>query len=61
MNIVLIIGFSAAVLGMIAFFPQVLRSLKTKETKDVSLASFSIIAATNFLWTVYGLLKKMYP
>lgn len=61
MNFVSIVGFSAAALGMVAFFPQVLKVLKTKNTRDISLSSFSLVAATNFLWTVYGILRKDMP
>lgn len=61
MNLTLLIGFMAAALGMIAFFPQVYKSIKTKHTKDVSLPTFSIVAATNFLWFVYGILKHDIP
>ena len=61
MDFVSIVGFSAAALGMIAFLPQVLKVLKTKHTRDISLSSFSIVAATNFLWTVYGILRKDIP
>jgi len=53
MNIVSIIGFSAAALGTIAFLPQVVKAVKSKEAKDISLPTFLIVAATNFLWTVY--------
>ena len=61
MGIVSLVGYSAAALGIIAFLPQVVKSLKTRKTKDVSFASFSIVAATNFLWTVYGILRNDVP
>jgi len=46
---------------MIAFLPQVVKSLKTKKTRDVSFSSFSIVAVTNFLWTIYGVLRRDVP
>lgn len=61
MEIVSLIGYSAAALGVVAFLPQVIRSLKTRKTKDVSFASFSIVAATNFMWTAYGILRNDVP
>lgn len=61
MSFVSIIGFSAAALGTIAFLPQVIKAIKTKETKDISFPTFLIVAATNFLWTVYGLLRSDLP
>ena len=56
-----IIGFDAAALGTIAFLPQVVKVLMSKETKDISLPTFLIVAATNFLWTIYGILRKDVP
>ena len=61
MEITSLVGFAAAALGMIAFLPQVVKSLKTKKTRDVSFSSFSIVAVTNFLWTIYGVLRRDVP
>ncbi|OGD96568.1 hypothetical protein A3H87_02015 [Candidatus Curtissbacteria bacterium RIFCSPLOWO2_02_FULL_42_37] len=61
MSIMSIIGFDAAALGTIAFLPQVVKVLMSKETKDISLPTFLIVAATNFLWTIYGILRKDVP
>lgn len=61
MSITSIVGFTAATLGTIAFLPQVIKAVKSKETKDISLPTFLIVAATNFLWTVYGLFRRDLP
>ena len=61
MSFASIVGFAAATLGTIAFLPQVVKAVKTKETKDISLPTFLIVATTNFLWTVYGVFRKDLP
>lgn len=57
----LIIGILAGTLTTIAFIPQVVRVIKTKHTKDLSLTTFSVFAVGVFLWFIYGLLVKEIP
>lgn len=54
MSNVEIIGFVAGILVAISILPQVVKSWKTRSTKDVALA-WSIINLTGqILWIVYG-------
>ncbi len=50
------IGAIAAVLTTAAFVPQVLRTWRTRSTKDISLGMFVVYCAGIFLWLVYGLM-----
>ena len=61
MKIITILGLIAGTLTTISFIPQVIRSWKLKETKDISLWMYIILAAGIFLWAVYGLLIKDLP
>jgi MtN3 and saliva related transmembrane protein len=61
MDYVTIIGFTAATLTTIAFFPQVIKVWKTRETKDLSLVMFIILCTGVFLWIMYGILIKSLP
>jgi len=54
----LVIGFSAACLTMLAFIPQIFKSLKTKSVKDVSLLTLTQLFIGVGLWVVYGVGKK---
>ncbi len=54
-------GFAAAGLGIVMFMPQALRIWKTKDTKSISLISFSLFALASLLWTVYGVLMVAPP
>jgi len=53
-----IIGSTAAFLTMFAFFPQIIKSLKTKSVKDVSLITLLQLSLGVFLWIVYGVCLK---
>jgi MtN3 and saliva related transmembrane protein len=50
-----IIGLIAAVCTTFAFFPQVMKVWKTKQTKDLSLRMYSIMFIGIILWLVYGI------
>jgi MtN3 and saliva related transmembrane protein len=56
-----LIGFVAAVLTTTSLLPQVIKSLKMKETKDISLLMYVILATGMFLWMVYGFLLHNLP
>ena len=56
MDTATIIGFIAAALTTIAFIPQVIRTWKTRDARNLSLPTFIIFSAGIFLWLVYGIL-----
>ncbi|MBU6420788.1 MAG: SemiSWEET transporter [Gammaproteobacteria bacterium] len=56
MNIPRIIGLTAATLTTLAFIPQVWRTLKTHDTRGISLGMYAIYTVGIALWLVYGLL-----
>jgi MtN3 and saliva related transmembrane protein len=55
MDYVTVLGLAAAVLTVIAFFPQLMKTWKTKSTKDISLGMFSAFCVGVLLWFVYGI------
>jgi MtN3 and saliva related transmembrane protein len=57
----LVIGIAAGVLTTIAFLPQLIRAIKTKHTKDLSLGTFSLFGIGVFLWLVYGIMLSELP
>ncbi|MBU2578943.1 hypothetical protein KKA09_02395 [Patescibacteria group bacterium] len=54
MNNVEIIGFMAGMFIAISMFPQVIKSWKTKSTKDIALAWIIISFFGQILWIIYG-------
>ena len=61
MDYVNIIGFMAAIGTTAAVIPQVIQSLKTKSTRDISLGMYVIFSTGVFLWLLYGLFIHSYP
>jgi MtN3 and saliva related transmembrane protein len=55
------IGFIAAIMTSIAFLPQVIKTWKLKETRDISLLMFLILSAGIFLWIIYGIIIQDIP
>ena len=55
------IGLLAGLLCTVSFLPQVIKAFKTKQTKDLSLATFSIFSLGVSLWLIYGILIKQIP
>lgn len=56
-----IFGFLAAGIGIVMFMPQAIKVYKTKNTKGLSLFSFTLFAIASLLWTIYGLLLNALP
>ena len=56
-----VVGYAAATLSTIAFFPQVIQTLKTRKTKDISLAMYFIIVLASFCWIYYGISRNAPP
>jgi MtN3 and saliva related transmembrane protein len=61
MDYIEIIGLTAGAMGGISLFPQVLKVLKTKSTKDISREMFLLLTGSIFLWLVYGILLGNIP
>ena len=51
-----IVGMIAGALSCTTFLPQVIKTWKSKSTKDVSLTMFLIASLGTTLWLVYGIL-----
>ncbi|MDD4952867.1 MAG: SemiSWEET transporter [Desulfovibrionaceae bacterium] len=49
-------GIAAGTLTTVSFFPQVVKTWRSKEVKDISLAMYLILTSGILLWIVYGLL-----
>ncbi len=56
-----LVGYSAGFCTTVAFIPQVIRSVKTRSTKDISLLMLVLFATGLTLWTIYGLCEDRPP
>lgn len=61
MTSITIVGLVAAALTTVAFLPQVIHTLRTRSTHDISLRMYSLYTAGIFLWLVYGLFLRDIP
>jgi len=55
------LGFFAGALTVGSFFPQVLRTWRTRQTRDLSLAMFTLLVTSGALWALYGLIRRDWP
>jgi len=56
-----LIGLAAAFCTTVAFLPQVIKTWRTRSTKDISLTMFLVFTTGIFLWLVYGLIIRDVP
>jgi MtN3 and saliva related transmembrane protein len=56
-----ILGFVAGALTTVAFFAQVLKTARTRSTRDISLAMVTLTSTGLFLWFIYGLWLHALP
>jgi len=55
------IGYIAGVLIITSLVPQIIKSWKTKSTKDLSLTRYLIYVAGVIMWLVYGIVIENGP
>lgn len=56
-----IIGYCAAFLTTLAFVPQAVKTIKEKQTKDISLAMYVIFTCGIACWLAYGFMIDSMP
>ena len=55
------IGFAAAFCTTAAFVPQLVRILKLRSAREISLPTFLLFSVGVFLWLVYGIYTHSRP
>ena len=61
MSWITIMGLVAATLTTFAFIPQVIKTWRMKETRDISFLMYLIFTIGVSLWLGYGILIGDYP
>ena len=56
-----IIGYFAGTLTTVAYLAQVLRTLKHRRTKDISLGMYLMLCTGIGLWLAYGIFIHSWP
>jgi MtN3 and saliva related transmembrane protein len=60
-DLVQLIGFAAGSLTTFAYVPQVVRTWRTRSTKDLSLGMLVALCAGVSLWLTYGIALGAWP
>ncbi len=55
------IGYAAAICTTGAYFPQVVRVVRTRSTRDISLWMCLVLVTGVALWFAFGLMKGEWP
>jgi MtN3 and saliva related transmembrane protein len=61
MNLITVLGLVAGAFTTFAFLPQAIKTIKTKQTSDISLIMYIIINVGVMLWLTYGILRNDLP
>lgn len=56
-----IIGLLAGTCTTLSLLPQVIRTVRIRETKDISLSMYVILVTGMSLWIVYGIFIEALP
>ncbi|HKP15111.1 MAG TPA: SemiSWEET family transporter [Gemmatimonadaceae bacterium] len=55
------LGYAAGLITVASFLPQVVRAWRTRQTRDLSLASLALLITAGSLWVLYGALSRDWP
>ena len=50
-----IIGITAGILTLSTYIPQTIKTVRTKQTRDLSLGTYLMLVISAFFWVAYGL------
>ncbi len=60
-DLIIVLGLIAGALTTAAFLPQVIKTWKSKQTRDISLIMFLAFTSGVFLWLLYGIYINSLP
>jgi MtN3 and saliva related transmembrane protein len=56
-----LIGYIAGMITTASFAPQVMKTIKTKSTRDISFGMYTVLCIGIALWFAYGILIESLP
>ena len=56
-----LIGYTAGLLSMTSYVPQVVRVYRTRQTRDLSYGMFGLLVTASACWVLYGVLSGQWP
>lgn len=60
-DFIAVVGLIAAGLTTLSFVPQVMRTLRTRDTQAISLWMYVLFTVGVFLWLIYGVVLALWP
>ncbi len=61
MDYTTLLGYLAATCTTVCNIPQVVKIIRTRETKGISALTYSFLLAGLLIWVVYGVLRRDWP
>ena len=61
MDTSIVLGYAAAFFSTVSFVPQVIKTLRTKDTSGISLLMYSVFTAGVALWLIFGIMTENMP
>lgn len=55
------VGYVAALMTTLAFVPQALKTIRTRDTRSISLGMYVVFTAGIALWLIYGIALDSMP
>jgi MtN3 and saliva related transmembrane protein len=55
------LGYFAGLLTVTSFLPQVIRTWKSRQTRDLSFGMFALLVTASSLWIIYGIIIDDWP
>jgi len=56
-----LLGFLAGAITVGSFVPQVVRTVRTRHTRDLSVGMFALLVTSGVLWLLYGVAQRDWP
>ena len=56
-----VVGYLAGTMATLAFLPQVIKTLRQKNTKGLSLGMYLLFCSGVGLWLIYGVMMRAWP
>jgi MtN3 and saliva related transmembrane protein len=56
-----LVGYVAATLTTVAFVPQAIKTLKSRDTHSISLGMYAVFTVGIAFWFVYGIALESWP
>jgi MtN3 and saliva related transmembrane protein len=61
MDLIIALGLIGAILTTVTLLPQLIKTFRTRSTKDISAGMFALFVTDFFIWLIYGILIKDIP